>query len=356
MNTNPSILFRCDGSPEIGLGHVVRCLALADELYEVHGCRVAFAMRRGPLGFEMVRQKRYPVLTPPDDDRPFDYVRWLAEAIGNVNARVLVLDVRDDLPRAAVEALKEQGLLIVTLDDPSERRLASDLAFYPPAPQVRRLNWSGFSGKVYIGWEWVILRREFVNARHFVDKHSKHKTQNSKLRILVTMGGSDPAGLTLKAVGALSLLDEDFEAIIVLGPGFSHYGELEELLAKARRQFEVRQSVTDMTGLMAQADLAVASFGVTAYELAAMGIPAIYMCLTEDHAESASAFMGAGIAISLGVFTQVTAPMLAGAVRQLLNEVPRRLRMADLTRRRVDGQGTKRIAHTMVARIRNDNG
>ncbi len=348
MNTNPSILFRCDGSPEIGLGHVVRCLALADELYEVHGCRVAFAMRRGPLGFEMVRQKRYPVLTPPDDDRPFDYARWLAEAIGNVNARVLILDVRDDLPRAAVEALKEQGLLIVTQDDPSERRLAADLAFYPPVPQARKLDWSGFSGKVYVGWEWVVLRREFASC--------PRRMPHERPVVLVAMGGSDPAGLTLRVIEALDLLDEDFEAIIVLGPGFHYNKDLKDLLTKTRRQFEVRRSVTDVPELMAQADLAVASFGVTAYELAAMGIPAIYLCLTEDHAESASAFMDAGIAISLGVFSRVTAPILAETVSQLLNDVPRRLRMSDQAKRRVDGKGTKRIAHEVAEVVKSTNG
>lgn len=56
------------------------------------------------------------------------------------------------------------------------------------------------------------------------------------------------------------------------------------LLACTHRCYDVREDAHDMPALMAQADLAIASFGVTAYELAARGVPAIYLCLTDDHA------------------------------------------------------------------------
>lgn len=111
------------------------------------------------------------------------------------------------------------------------------------------------------------------------------------------MRGSNPAGMTLKAVEALDLLDEDFETIIVLGPGFSHHKVLRNLLARTRRHFDVSKNVIDMPALMAEADLAVASFGVTAYELAAIGAPAVYLCLTQDHAVSASVFVNTEITI-----------------------------------------------------------
>ena len=56
-----NILFRCDGSIEIGMGHVVRCLALAGELSQNHNSNITFAMRASKLGIEKVN-KIYPVL------------------------------------------------------------------------------------------------------------------------------------------------------------------------------------------------------------------------------------------------------------------------------------------------------
>lgn len=342
MKTGPTVLFRCDASPEIGLGHVVRCTALADELHEVHHCRIAFAMRDGPLGFERVRQSGYPVYTPARGG-PFDYSQWLREAIRATGARVLVLDVRDDLLREPVERVREQGILVVTLDDLSERRLAADLAFYPPVPQVNRLDWSDFQGCRYAGWEWVVLRQEFARP--------PARASGRPPLVLITMGGSDPAGFTLKAVEALNQVEMDFQTVAVLGPGFVHDGLLQSLLATTRRPIEIRRNVDGMASLMARADLAVASFGVTAYELAAVGVPAIFFCLTEDHAESAAAFVDAGMALSLGEYRQGTATALSQEIQSLLVDEPRHRRMAQAARERVNGRGTENIAREVIGAL-----
>ena len=350
-----NVLIRCDGSVEIGLGHVVRCLALADELYNVHDCHISFAMRTGPLGIQMVEEKGYQVISSRKTGQSFDYREWLNECVRNAGAKAILLDVRDGLAQTVLDELRNEGILIVTIDDPEDKRLSVDLAFYPPVPQVKQIDWTGFTGKLYVGWEWVILRREFVNARYFFDKHSKLKTQNSRLRILVTMGGSDPQGMTLTAVKALEILDEDFEAVVVLGAGFQHKKELGNSLSDCKHRFDVRENVKDMAKLMAQSDIAVASFGVTAYELSAMGVPAIYLCLTEDHAESASVFVEEGMAVSLGVFTHVNTGMIATGIRDILNNKSLLSKLADNARKYIDGQGVARISRLMIERFETGN-
>lgn len=342
-----SVLFRCDGSPEIGLGHIVRCLALADELNDVHNCRITFAMRTGPLGIQMVEEKGYKVIIPQEGDQSFDYRNWLNECVRKVDARVIVLDVRDGLARADVKELRNNGTLIATIDDPEDKRLEANLAFYPPVPQVKRIDWTGFTGKLYIGWEWVILRKEFS-----ITPSPKPQAPRTKIpRILVTMGGSDPQGMTIKAIKALEMLGDNFEAVVVLGAGFQHKKQLDNLLSDCKHRFDVQENVTNMAELMSQSDLAVASFGVTSYELAAMGVPAIYLCLTEDHAESASVFVGAGIALNTGVHLQVSEVALANVVKQILKNASARLKMAESARRLAVGRGVSHIARKIEERI-----
>lgn len=340
MNGALGVLIRCDASPQLGLGHLVRCLALADELGATYGCRVSFAMREGSLGELMAYQRGYRVMSFAYGDAEADQQACLWEALTRSGARVLVVDVRDNLSRATLEALRNRGTCVVILDDSSPRRLAAHLAFYPPVPQVRRLEWDGSHTRVLVGWEWVILRPQFARGAP--------GSLEGRAGVLVTMGGSDPAGLTLLAVEALDRLEANVEVTIVVGQGFVHQQALEQRLATARQRYRVCRDVTNMADFMAGAELAVAAFGMTAYELAAVGTPAVLLSLTPDHVESAVAFVESGMAESLGLYQQVTPEQLAAAVADLLRDGQRRAQMSQRATQLVDGRGAARVAQMIV--------
>jgi spore coat polysaccharide biosynthesis protein SpsF len=137
--------------------------------------------------------------------------------------------------------------------------------------------------------------------------------------------------------------------MIIVGAGFCHRQSLEDLLGQTRRRFTVRDDVSDMSTAMTQADLAVCSFGMTSYELAAMGVPAVCVCLTEDHAESASALVAAGMCISAGINGEDTEIRLATAVKGLLADKSARAQMSARARELVDGRGASRIAEVLVS-------
>ena len=344
MEGKTSILFRCDGSHALGLGHVVRCLALAKVLRDHHACDVVFAMQTDSLELSLVEKHGFSVRYPTEggDDR---YQGWLDEVVNSVKPQVLVLDVRDNLPRTLVRHFREQGILIVTIDDPSHRRLEADLAFYPPVPQLNRLNWEGFTGKKYAGWKWVVLRDEFGNC--------PNRSPNPCPVLFVSMGGSDPKGLTLKVLEALNAFpDDECEVFVVLGLGFKHQESLKELIERSPRNFGIYENPPSFYEVMMRADLAICTFGVTAYELAAMQIPALYLCLSEDHAESASIFTDAGIGKSLGIAGNITSDSLSFQIGELLHDGSSRQAMSAGAKDLVDGLGAIRVAGLIMNAIK----
>ncbi|MBC7853323.1 MAG: acylneuraminate cytidylyltransferase, partial [Pirellulaceae bacterium] len=156
ITSSPSVCIRCDGAPDIGLGHIVRCLALADELRDGAGCGVHFLTRRGDVAWRMIESAGHTFSKPAGDepDRA-----WISRELSERRPGALVMDFRDGLSPEAVWEWRRQGVVTATIDDPEDKRLACDLVFSPPVPQVRRLSWDGFTGELKVGWEWVLLRR-----------------------------------------------------------------------------------------------------------------------------------------------------------------------------------------------------
>ncbi len=356
------------------MGHVSRCLALAGEWRDAHGGAVTFAMRDASSAAAAVVASHGYDVEPLAADESSDYGEWLLELATARAAAAVIVDVRDRLSRASLDRIRKSGVLVVCIDEGGERRLASDLAFYPPVPQVGEMDWTGFTGRRYAGWEWVILKREFVGGsggsgafptsarsessselRGLAEAPEARRRQASDpsptIDVLLTMGGSDPAGMTEFAVGALELLAMPLAVCVVVGPAFSRAEELIDVMARSKHAVRIARAPQSMAPLMRASRIAIVSFGVSAYELAACGVPAVHLCLTDDHARSSSAFEKAGIALTAGVFGRAQPEHLADAVSRLMGNAGRRTAMGERARQLVDGRGAQRAAALIASRL-----
>ena len=349
-DTSPIILIRCDGSYDVGFGHVIRCLALADELCSVHECRVKFLMRYGPEGIDMARTHGYSVLTPSHEIQAQD-ITWPLSLIRRAPVDMVVFDIRVDFPRHAMDSLRESGTVVAVIDDISPRCLSADLGFFPPVPQLDRIDWRGSPGQRFVGWEWVLLRRDIQELRNLP------RPQQERVQVLVTMGGSDPHGFTLKAIRACQRVRKNIEVRVVLGPGFSAHQELQKLVNGLKDQMKIYSNIKNLPELIHQSDLVVGAFGNTAYEAAALKRFGMYLCGTPDHVESASRYMQAGFGVSLGLGSEVTDEELALAIEKYSNSsLEISIDQPGTNDNSIDGLGVTRIAEKLVRGIKERNG
>jgi spore coat polysaccharide biosynthesis predicted glycosyltransferase SpsG len=351
MNKN-TVLIRCDASARVGYGHLVRCLALAEAMRDSGRWEVVFAIAEDQGGVEAARARGFKVEhlrgNSGDELDSASEARWLNLLIERHNASLLVLDIRTNLSAAAVKSIRYTGVKIAVIDDSSERRLSSDIAFYPPVPQLAKLNWDGYEGQIKTGWEWILMPPTFAAERAHKDVATETCEPTPGLestnQVLITIGGSDPAGLTLGVVRAIDTMVEDFNVTIVIGKAFSYENELKNLLNSASRTYELVRDPPSMAAVMRNADIAIASFGATAYELAAMGVPTMYLCLSEDHSQSATALANAGAAMNLGIHSRVNPSQIQNALREWLIEPQIRKQAGNTAQKLVDGAGIYRVA------------
>jgi spore coat polysaccharide biosynthesis protein SpsF len=142
-----------------------------------------------------------------------------------------------------------------------------------------------------------------------------------------------------------------FRARFVIGPGFADKNRLARTLVGLSPNFETVEGARGLATEFATCDAALVAFGVTAYELAAVGVPAIYLGISDDHVESASAFAEAGMGVNLGHMDKVKGEDIAKAVRSLLNDGARRRQMRATGLMTIDGAGASRIAADLAVEL-----
>jgi spore coat polysaccharide biosynthesis protein SpsF len=328
-------LIRCDGGGKFGYGHVKRTVALARALRDREGVGVFFAVNGTDDALAPIRRAGFEAeLVGPDHAK-------LRQAVESRAPDMLVLDCREGPSRAELAALDVD--VVTVIDDASERRLAADIAYYPPVPQAEALDWTGSHCAPRFGWQWSLLG--------LAQSPPRAKPISPRPTLLVAMGGSDPHELTLRAARALTRLDPIFRARFVIGPGMQDRERVAAAIVKLKSNFETIEGADDLATEYACADLALAAFGVTAYELASFGVPALYLCLTEDHALSASAFEYAGMGVSLGLAEQASDERIAKSVWALLGDASRRREMHQAGRMTIDSEGAARIAADLAAEL-----
>jgi spore coat polysaccharide biosynthesis protein SpsF len=324
-------LIRCDGGGQYGHGHVKRMVALARALRDREGIGALFALNGSDDAAIPIRRAGFEVamLRGPSD----------LETLVDANSPdLLLLDGRDGPSRAELEKLKRGVAVTAAIDDGHERRLACDYAYYPPVAGAQALDWSGSHTLPRIGWEWAPLGLGANVAQKSKD------TRGSRPTVLVAMGGSDPHGLTLRMAKALAGLDSVYRVRFVIGTGMKDAATVARGLVALKKNYETVEGADDLSTEYASADVALCAFGVTAYELAACGIPALYLGLTLDHVASAAAFADAGMGISLGLADKALDGDIARSVQWLLNKPAARREMRTQGLALLDGQGAARIA------------
>src|ERR1700674_102554 len=208
------LLIRADASLAIGIGHVMRCLALA-QAWQDAGGTASLAANELPDGLsprltaEGISVSRIHA-TPGSRE---DAAETVAQA-HRLKADWVVID-GDRFGSDFLETVRTAGFRVLLIDDFADREsFPADLIVNPNLdddgePYRKR----GATARLLMGPSYVLLRREF---RKGAKKREIRQTGN---RILVTLGGSDPENLTPKIADALARCS-DLEVTAIAGAGY----------------------------------------------------------------------------------------------------------------------------------------
>ncbi|RDV16477.1 UDP-2,4-diacetamido-2,4,6-trideoxy-beta-L-altropyranose hydrolase [Pontibacter diazotrophicus] len=264
MNNKRRIIFRADGNSHIGLGHVVRSLALAAMLREEFECVFAIQAPTYELQ-EQIRKVCHgiihlPLCAPTEE-------RFIHELDAYISAEEMVVLDSYDFNATYQESIKSKGCPLVCIDDIQAFHFLAD-AIVNPAGGVKPHLYSRSSyTKLLLGPKYALLRSPFLKA-----SKTERMLPEGKPAILLNLGGADPGNKTLHLAKEL-VQSRGIERLnIVVGAAYRHLVELQSWLQdKEQVILHHNLSAAKLQDLMQQCAFAVTSASGVAYEYAAVG-------------------------------------------------------------------------------------
>jgi len=328
-----SLLLRMDAGPRIGIGHVMRGLALAQAWHrrggEVH---MATSLLHVPALAERLVQEGVILHQVESSSGSLEDAEGLAQLAEKVGSPGAVIDGYS-FGLGFSERFHHSGLRLMRIDDaPLVEVLGSDQVVNPNLymPHRSLVTRTG-QAEIFMGPRYALLREEFLVPPQRIAKAEA-------IRILVTLGGSDPAGVTDLIIHALARIDLPLDVRVILGP--AREGEVPGSAIEG--QVTVLSDVQDMAVQMAWADLAIAGAGVACTELARCGVPVLALVQAVNQVPVAAAVDRLGLGWNLG--WERDEATLARTIGALARDPELRASMASLGPRLVDGKGALRVA------------
>jgi len=338
------VVIRADASLQMGTGHIMRCLTLAQALQE-KGDQVDFICREhlGHLtefieikGFKVHRlplhvqgvvceQNDEPLINGASIQEPcikstrtgslptktLYHSSWLGSTqyqdaqdcmgiLKVLNPDWLIMDhyALDEIWQAMLEDYYKQLMVIddladrkhkcnILLDQTFGRKLEAYQVLVPDNCQM------------LLGSQYALLRPEFPQWREFSLKRREHPEFK---KLLITMGGVDTENATGQVLRALTKcnLPKDLEIVVILGSATPHLEVVNEQVKTFPFKVQVKVNVSNMAEIMATSDLAIGAAGSTTWERCCLGLPSILLVLAENQRIIGELINDAGAALCIG--------------------------------------------------------
>lgn len=281
-----NVVIRVDSSTQIGTGHLMRCIALADEL-QMNGHKVIFICRE--LIGNIISLISYQVVKLPRDDN-FQANDFYLKSLG-ASQEQDAIETKKVIPKKtnllivdsyAIDKIWHRKLrphvdTLMVIDDLADREFDCDILLN----QNLASNKKDYEGrtpancKFFLGCKFALLRSEFYELR---EKALEKRKKTKKIqKILISMGGSDLNNFTFEI---LRQLENNFKLIVVLGAASKHQKMIKDYAKD--KNISIIINSNNMSELMFEADLAIGAGGSSAWERCSLGLPTLMYVLSDN--------------------------------------------------------------------------
>lgn len=363
------IAIRVDASYQIGSGHVMRCLCLAEYLRGL-GMRVVFISRDHPGNLNALIEQRgfkcqrlsapssLPAGTPSADSPT--HAHWLgcswqsdaAESRQLLTGQRIMVDLlivdHYGLDWQWERAMRPLSRHLMCIDDLADRRHEADILLdqnYYRNAQDRYLPMVNADCRLLLCPRHALLRTEFEVILR--DEHHQKERSGALRRLLIFFGGMDPANMTTLAIEGALESRLSIAVDVVVGQSNPHRDAIKHVCSQ-HPQLRFHCQVDYLGRLMSEADLALGAGGSSMLERCAVGLPSAVFVLAENQRKACEDLAAAGACINLGAADAATAEGVSRLLLDLSVDQQRLRKLSTVARSIVPPGGAERVATVLM--------
>lgn len=346
---NKNIIFRLDAGNKFGLGHLSRCLALAEELK--NNFSILF------------------IIKTDDKNKVNDYLHLNCDSSipGNLYFLNPEISKKDDLSFINKHVLELKGFLVLDhysidtayqlhlkennikwfqFDSHADMDFYGDLVLHASPAATKELYkplQKNHNTKFLLGTKYAIV------SKRFSKKRKELKARKYVENILICFGGGNDKGATIKVLQMLNNdFFETFNVTIITSKKNTYYSDIK----KFSNNYENLNLVLDSTKIdeyMALADLGLISPGTLSYESTCVGLPMLLVNIADNQNINAKGWVEKGCAFSLGGIEELSDSTLNNNIRLLINNPEKLRKMSVNCFSTVDGYGASRVKDEILS-------
>jgi spore coat polysaccharide biosynthesis predicted glycosyltransferase SpsG len=338
------IIFRVDGGNVwgISMGHITRSLILTSKLARDY--EITFLMKNYEDGVEYVKTHGWNVKTLNITD---DSDQSLIDYCSDISPSIIIFDLPQFNYPLFTDYAKTHGVRVIVFDIKGRVKGNPDIIINDSfVPDLVHYNISNDLTKTYIGPDYFLLAPQYQSQKKAILKRNVSD-------IVITMGGSDPAGLTIKILSAIRkkpLIHLHFH--VILGPAFGNCEYVKKMFYDIPF-ITVYVNPVNFLDILAAADIAITAAGRTLLECSYLGIPVIVVPSIEHEELTAIEFSKKTAALNIGLWNDdYSVKRIQDAIVLYSNNYEIRKTVSDSEKKLIDGCGLFRILEIITPQNR----
>lgn len=336
------ILYRANGSKNIGMGHLARGVLLSKYLLKHHEVQTFFLINDDLLSKIFLEKRQSEFQAIPEFINYHDEINYLQNRFKTTEFLFSVVDVLDfDLYQEYLNTFRKfsKNVVVIT-DDSNKREISADLIINGN-PNQQKEFYDG-SLRYLVGPSYFLMEEEFISHKLIQKNHQP--------KWLITLGGSDHNDLLFNLLGCLDRLENIPPLIIVTSTATGYLERLKNYISHLKLNCEVLVDTNGLFPLWSKVNFAITAGGNTLFERIASGTPGITLCQLNRQNEIACAFESLGVNFNLGYGPEISDDQLLKKLKKALDQGDKFAVQQSRCKEVVDGLGLKRICDEFISR------